>query len=137
MLSTFRALLAAHGRDLAALLLRVTFGLFLVVNHGWGKLMKWDEKHATFSDPLHISPPLSMAGTIAGELFFPLLVIAGVYTRLATLPVIFTMVVAAVLVHSDSILDKGEHALLFAFGYAAIALLGPGNYSIDGARGRA
>jgi putative oxidoreductase len=126
-----------NGKDVAALLLRVGFAGFLAMNHGWGKLMSFGEKHGTFPDPLHITPTLSMAATIGGELVFPLLVLVGAFTRLAALPTVFTLGVAALFVHSDSVLDKGEHALLYVLAFAAIALLGPGRFSVDGMRGRA
>jgi putative oxidoreductase len=74
-----------------------------------------------------------------GEGIAPLLMIFGAFTRIAALLVAANMVVAVLLVHMDKllVLDKtGGWALelegMFFLTALAVALLGPGRYSIDG-----
>jgi putative oxidoreductase len=131
MIRTLTSWLESHGRDGAALLLRLGVSSFMIVNHGWPKLMKFPEKHMTFSDPLGVSPSVSMALAIFGELVCPALIALGLGTRFAALPAIFTMLVAAVVVHSDAIFTKGEAALMYALAFGAILLLGAGRFSVD------
>jgi putative oxidoreductase len=78
-----------------------------------------------------------------GEVLAPLLVIVGLWTRLAAFLMFVTMVVAVWLVHMNDLLlltRNGGWALelqgLFLFGSLAIALLGAGRYSVGGAGGR-
>ena len=130
-LHALQSTLERHGRDVAALVLRVGFSLFMVLNHGWPKLLKFPAKHLTFSDPLGVTPTVSMALAVFGELVCPLLILVGLLTRLASVPAAFTMFIAAVVVHKDDRLGDGEHALLYAIAFAAIFLLGPGRFSLD------
>ena len=131
MLSSWTSWLDKHGRDGAALVLRLGFSFFLAANHGLPKLLKFADKHLTFADPLGVSPTVSMALAIFGELVCPILVAVGLLTRLAALPALITMFVAGVLVHDEDILGKGEPALVFGLGYLAILLLGGGRFSLD------
>jgi putative oxidoreductase len=78
-----------------------------------------------------------------GEVLAPLLLIVGVWTRLAALVVAVNMVVAIALVHMGDLFtltEQGGWALelqgMFLFGAIAVALLGAGRFSAGGARGR-
>lgn len=78
-----------------------------------------------------------------GEVLAPVLVIIGLWTRLAAALMFITMIVAVWLVHMGDLLlltRNGGWALelqaLFLFGSLAIALLGAGRYSVGGANGR-
>jgi putative oxidoreductase len=117
------------------LLLRLIFGLGMTLGHGWGKLMSFSEKMGSFPDPLGISSPLSLGGTVFAEVVCGVLVALGLFTRAATLPLIFTMAVAAFVVHGgDPLFGPGpakEMALLYLTAYAVLFISGPGTYSID------
>jgi putative oxidoreductase len=117
--------------DLGLLALRLGAGLLLALGHGWPKLATFSEKCATFSDPLGFSPVISLSLAIFAELFCALAVAAGFLTRMATLPVLITMGVAAVLVHGGDGFKVMEKALLFGLLYFVILLAGPGKYSLD------
>jgi putative oxidoreductase len=78
-----------------------------------------------------------------GEVLAPLLLIVGLWTRLAALVVAINMVVAIVLVHMGDLFNltkQGGWALelqgMFLFTAIAVALLGAGRFSVGGARGR-
>jgi putative oxidoreductase len=78
-----------------------------------------------------------------GEVVAPLLVLVGVFTRLAALVVAINMIVALLLVHTKeffTLSDTGGWALELQGMYlgtaVAVALLGAGRYSIGGIRGR-
>jgi len=74
-----------------------------------------------------------------GEVVAPLMILAGVYTRLAALVVAINMIVAVLLVHTSQFFtlnDQGGWALelqaMFFAGAVAVALLGAGRHSIGG-----
>ena len=117
--------------DLAALVLRVAFGGLMALNHGWPKLSGFAGKADTFASFLPLPSPVSLGLAVFAELVCALLIVAGLATRLAVVPAVVTMLVAAFGAHGDSVLGKGELALVFACGFAAIGLLGPGRYSLD------
>ena len=98
---------------------------------GWSKLLHFGERSEKFASFLPLPSPSSLALAVFGELVCASLVAVGFRTRLAAVPVVVTMLVAAFGAHRDDVLGDGEHALLFAFAFIAIALLGPGRWSID------
>lgn len=119
------------ARDAGLLFLRLTASAMMLFGHGWGKLAGFAEKSATFSDPLGVGSATSLSLAIFGEVFCPLFVALGLFTRLTAFPVVFTMLVAALLVHADDPWKKMEFALLFAVPFATLMLTGPGAYSLD------
>lgn len=120
-----------HLNDLGLLLLRVAFGGLMLAGHGWGKLMTFGEKAATFPDPLGVGSTISLSLCIGAEVFCSLLVILGLLTRLAVLPLMFTMGVAILIIHADDPWRNKEFALLFFIPYLVLLFTGAGNYSLD------
>ncbi len=121
----------ARRTDLALLLLRLAFGGLMAVNHGWGKTKKVLDGDWRFADPLGLGVELSLSLAAGAELICAALVAAGLFTRLASLPLLFTMGVAAFVVHGPDPFRKKEMALLYLVAYAAIFLLGPGRLSLQ------
>lgn len=122
--------------SLGLLLFRIVFGGFMLVGHGWGKLMSFSEKAASFPDPLGIGPELSMVSAIFCEVVCSALVVLGLATRFAILPLVFTMVVAAFVVHGGDPLFMGngaakEPALIYLIAFALLFFTGPGCFSVD------
>jgi putative oxidoreductase len=122
-----------HGfaASLGLLALRLGAGLLLPYLHGMDKLAGFAKEAATFPDPLGIGSKLSMAGTIGGELVFPILVAVGLATRLCAIPPAFTMGVAAFLVLDGDPMKKKELALLYLIAFVALACVGAGRFSLD------
>lgn len=112
------------------LLLRVGFS-GMMLTHGIPKLLKMISGDFSFGDPIGIGEPASLVLAVLGEVLFPILVIIGFKTRLAAIPVIITMAVAAFIVHAADPLGTKEMAILYLIAFIAIALLGAGKYSID------
>ena len=77
--------------DLGLLFLRVMIGGFMLSAHGWGKLISYSEKSAQFADPIGLGPATSLAAAIFAEVFCSLLIILGIGTRLAAIPLVCTM----------------------------------------------
>jgi putative oxidoreductase len=118
--------------DLALLILRVTFGAFMIINHGWGKLMKFfADAPLKFGDPLGVGVTTSLSLAVFAEVFCAALLVIGLFTRWATIPLIITMAVAAFVVHAGDSFKEIEKALLFLLAYVSILLAGPGTYSLD------
>lgn len=116
--------------DLGLLLLRLVFGGFMVT-HGWGKLTNFSAYSEKFLSLFGMSPAFCLALAIFAEFGCALLLVAGALTRLATLPLIFTMGVAAFVAHGADPFQKKELALAYLGAYVAILLLGPGRFALD------
>ena len=84
------------------------------------------------STDLHLPAGYLMAYLAKGTEFFGgLLLAVGLLTRVAAALLIVTMLVAVFGAHADSILDKGQVALLFLLLFAAFFFAGPGRWSLD------
>jgi putative oxidoreductase len=89
------------GNDLAALILRLGFGLFIVFGHGLGKLQMLLNGNVQFPALFGISPTINLILAILAELVAGIMVLIGLRTRLASIPLMTTMAVAAFMVHAS------------------------------------
>ncbi len=117
--------------DLGLLILRIT-GSGLLLTHGIPKLGRlFGEGPIEFGDPLGIGATPTLALAVIAEFLCAVLVLIGFKTRMATIPIIITMLVAALIVHATDPFGAKEKALLFLGIFITILLTGPGRYSID------
>jgi len=116
--------------DWAVLILRVGVSC-LMLAHGYAKLTTFLGGDHSFADPIGIGEELSYVLTIFAEFGCSILVILGLGTRAALIPLIITMVVVIMVVHAKDPFDKKEHALLFLIPYITLFLTGPGRFSVD------
>ena len=110
--------------------LRVGLSL-LMLGHGIPKINKLFESPIEFPDPIGVGPLVSLILTLVGEVICPVLIIIGFKSRLAAIPVIITMLVAAFIVHGSDPFQKKELAILYALGFLVILIGGPGKFSIN------
>ncbi|MBS1659811.1 MAG: DoxX family protein [Bacteroidetes bacterium] len=122
--------------NVASLLLRLTFGLLMCINHGFDKLQHFGKYEYTFFDPAHIGHRWSLVIVIFSEVFCALLFVLGLFTRFAALVLVIEMAVAAALVHKGQSLSAHEPALMYLTAFFAVLLVGPGRFSVDGAMGK-
>lgn len=108
----------------------------MLAGHGWDKVVHLQEYLRQVPDPLGVGPMASTILVIFAEAFCTLLVMFGFLTRLAAVPVIATMVVAALWVHADDPWSKKEFALLYAIPFLTILFMGPGRFSLDALRAK-
>jgi putative oxidoreductase len=121
--------------DITLLLLRLTFGLTMLVNHGWPKLMKlMGDEPIKFLDFMGMGPTIALMLAVFAEVFCSLLLMLGWLTRLACIPLIFTMLVAIFKVHWGDPFSDLEGAILYLIVYLCIFIAGPGWYSLDNAK---
>jgi len=122
--------------DIALLALRVTFGGLMLINHGWGKLLRLFDDPTKFGDPIGLGAPVSLGLTTFAEFLCSALIVIGLFTRLAVVPLVVTMLVAIFVVHIDDPFSKIEKALMYLVAFGAIGLAGPGWYSVDAQMGQ-
>jgi len=114
----------------ATLLLRLVSGGFML-SHGIPKLMKIIDGDMGFADPIGLGPTFSLFLTVFAEFFCAIFVLVGFKTKLASIPLMITMLVAAFVVHINDPFKKMEFPLLYFGIYAALLLLGSGKFSVD------
>jgi putative oxidoreductase len=138
--------------SLGLLILRLGIG-GLLVTHGWGKVqMLIDGKAAGFGGHLGMSPVMSLSLVAFAEFGCSILVMAGLATRLAAIPVVFAMAVAVLTAHAkDPWTMQGAYelfaagktkypaskqpALMFLVPFLALVFTGAGGFSLDAVLG--
>jgi putative oxidoreductase len=122
---------APATRDLALVILRVGFGAALSLTHGRVKLAapaRFIEGLSKHGFPL----PLFFGwAAILSEFAGGLLLAIGLLTRPAATFVLITLSVAAFDFHSADPFAKRELALAYSVVALAVAIAGPGRYSLD------
>ncbi|MCM2375235.1 DoxX family protein [Aporhodopirellula aestuarii] len=116
--------------SIGLLLLRVAFGCLMMV-HGIQKVMGYSEMSSVFPDPIGVGSQLSLIMAIGAEVGCSILLILGLGTRLAVLPLAFTMIIALFVVHGGDPWKMKELAALYLTVYAVIFVTGPGELSLD------
>jgi len=117
--------------SISVLILRVIAGVFMLT-HGYGKLlMLFAEGPIYFLDPIGLGMTLSLSLVVFAEFLCSIFLIFGIFTRLSTLPLLFTMFIAAFVFHLNDGFASQELALLYATIYIVIAIIGPGKFSMD------
>ena len=114
----------------ALLIIRLGFG-GLMIPHGYDKLIHFDEYKIQFISFMGFSMPFSLGLTVFAEFFCAILLVLGLFTRLAAIPLIITMLVALFIANHGDISGKGQEAGLFLFGYLALLITAGGKYSLD------
>ncbi|MFV0283370.1 MAG: DoxX family protein [Castellaniella sp.] len=127
--------------DLGKLILRLGLGIMLLL-HGLAKL---DGGVGWIVDMMGQRglPGFVAYGVYIGEIIAPILIILGLFTRLAGLLSVVNMLFAIGLVHMPELLSLGrtggwalELQGMFLVASLAVALLGAGGYSLGGRNGR-
>lgn len=122
--------------NFATLLLRLAFGLLLMINHGYGKLTHFNETAANMPNLLGIGQKPTTALVVFAEFFCALFVAIGLFTRFACIPVIICMGYALFVAHNGEVFGKGEMATLYLSSFLVILFIGPGRVSVDGLIGK-
>ena len=127
---------SAAAFSFATFILRLGLGLVMLVGHGNDKLQHFSKYSGVFTDPFHLGSATSLSLDIFAEFFCSCLILLGLFTRLACIPLILAMAVALFYVHHGAAFGSGERAALFLTGFISLLFLGPGKMSVDGMIGK-
>ena len=116
--------------SLGLLILRITFGSMMLV-HGIPKLMGFSEMVGKFPDPLGMGSQSSLILAIGAEVGCSILLILGLGTRFAAIPLAITMMVALFAVHASDPWKVKELAAVYLAVYVSLAFTGAGQFSLD------
>lgn len=116
--------------SIGLLFIRISFGTLMIVNHGWMKIIKFETLKLNFFNFLGMGSQISLTLAIIAEILCSILLIFGLYTRVALIPLIITMIVAAS-AHSLEIFGDAELAFMYLIVFIFLLIVGPGAKSID------
>lgn len=135
--------------DLGLLAFRVVLSALVIRYHGWGKLTGWEneplhlpnvfgfdgvrKEFHTFPNYIGISSELSYTLVTWFETFGCAMILLGIFTRLNSLGMFITLMVAWYFHHHQRFSGpgSGELPFAFAFGFLLLFLAGAGKYSLD------
>jgi putative oxidoreductase len=102
-----------------------------MLTHGSSKAIKLLNGDFSFANPIGIGELPTLILAVIAEVIAPIFIILGYKTRLATIPAIATMFVAAFIVHLNDGFGKQELSVIYLVSFLLISILGPGKISID------
>ena len=112
-------------------LLRLCAGGLMLGLHGWPKWQKFDQLLTTFPDPIGLGSAVSLILVIFAEAICSIFIMTGTYVRLACIPPIITMLVAAFIVHANDPISTIELPIMYLVMYIAIFNAGPGKWAFQ------
>lgn len=122
---------SATSIHVALLVLRVTIGI-MMLKHGIPKIKKLlSPEPVIFFKTFGLSERNSMITAAFVEVFFSLLLILGLLTQVAVIPLLSTMIIAAFYTLKSQPYDKREVPILFLLIYITILFSGGGEFSLD------
>ena len=118
-------------RDAGLLVMRLALGAMMIVGHGWPKIATFEQRAPRFLDPFGVGSEASLVMAIGAEVGCSILVMLGLGTRLAAVPLVVTMFVAAFVAHANDPWSTKEFAFVYLVPFLTLALTGPGRFSLD------
>lgn len=116
--------------SLVLLAVRIVFGV-LFMSHGVAKWIAFNDMTEQFPDPLGMGSVLSFWLVVFAEIVCAFGFILGALFRLSLIPMIFTMLVALLIIHAGDPLASKELALMYLTIFVLMFFCGPGRFSID------
>lgn len=116
--------------DSAILFMRIFIGA-MMLTHGIGKIQNYNAIVNSFPDPLGIGSAASFTLITLIEVGCSVLIIMGLFTRLATLPLIFGMYIATFIAFPEKTFAEGELSFVYMGIYIMLLVSGGGRYALD------
>lgn len=117
--------------DVVLLIIRIGVAT-LMLTHGIPKLqMLFAGGEIQFPSIMGLSPVLILSLAVFAEVVCSVLLLIGLATRFAAIPLIITMLVAVFMIHGNDPFARQELGLLYLFLYVPLLILGSGKFSVD------
>jgi putative oxidoreductase len=118
--------------NIGLLILRIWLGAGLFVKHGLEKVIHFPEMAAHFPDPIHVGMKTGLIFALLSDALCSLLVVAGLFTRLAALIIIINLlVVFGFINHLSFMADQAELVYTYLGGFLVLLFTGAGKFSVD------
>ncbi|MCV9927746.1 DoxX family protein [Flavobacterium sp. LS1R49] len=131
MIRLFQITRKENYLSLITLIVRLTIAA-LMIGHGLPKLNTLLAGGVIeFPDPLGVGSTFSLGLAVFAEIICSFLLAIGLATRLASIPLIVTMLIAVFVVHAADAIDVKEMGILYLLIYLFLLAAGSGKFSID------
>lgn len=119
------------SEDLGHLMLRLGAGGTMFWQHGWPKLMAFGDKVDSFADPFGLGSAFSLVLLLIAEVLCSALVVLGLWTRAAVIPLIIAMAVVVFMVKGDAAFAEKELAAVYLVAFITLLFTGSGRFAVD------
>jgi putative oxidoreductase len=121
------------GKDAGLLVLRLWFGLSLLLLHGMGKLSGFSAMADKFPSMFGLSPHIGLGLVAFAETSCALFLALGLFTRLSALILVVNFSVAFFVAHKGVLTgaQNGELAFLYLAAYVVLLIAGGGRFALD------
>lgn len=119
-----------NGADWLLLVARIVFGA-LLLTHGVAKWMQFENLSGVFPDPLGVGHRSSLLLAIFAEVVCSAGFIAGLFYRLALIPIIVTLCAAFFSVHGGEPFAARELSFVYLTVFVLLYAAGPGRFAVD------
>lgn len=117
--------------QVALLIFRVLLSVEMIYAHGLKKIGIGVEVAEVVPNPMNFPESINNLFAISANIFFPILIIFGIFTRLAVLPILAVTLTGYFVLHfNDAPLVK-DAPFIYSLSYLLILILGAGKYSVD------
>lgn len=131
MENTYSTNLSLPKIDIGLLIFRIGISS-LMLTHGIPKLINFfGSEKISFADPIGLGEVTTFTLAVFSEFLCSVLILIGLGTRLAVIPLIFTMAVIILVVHISDGFGSQELPLLYLLGFLFLFFSGSGKYSLD------
>jgi putative oxidoreductase len=101
-----------------------------MLTHGIPKFLQLIEGNTQFADPFGLGETITLILAVFAEFLCSVLIILGIGTRLASIPLIVTMAAAAFQIHAADPFQRKELAFLYLVVFITILVLGGGRFEL-------
>ncbi|KFE97392.1 DoxX family protein [Chryseobacterium luteum] len=127
----FKSNSSSVPKDIILLVVRIFVG-FAMLSHGFPKLqMLLEGGKIEFFDFIGLGPLVTLVLTVIAEFVCSIFLILGLFTRISLGFLIFTMFIAAFVVHGADPFEKREMSLIYLSVYLLLMAFGAGKVSVD------
>lgn len=131
MEKTYTTSLNLPSIDVALFILRVGTAA-IMLTHGIPKLlMLFGGGEIAFADPIGLGMEVSLTLVVFAEVICSILILLGLGTRLAAIPLIINMSVAFFIFHAQDPFKAKELALIYLLIFVILLITGSGKYALD------
>ncbi len=123
----------SYGRyaDAGLLFLRFGPGFIMAYTHGWDKLTHFGDYAQDFYSFLGLGGAFTLGIAVFAELICSILIVLGLGTRMASIPLLITMMIIVFDVGAGKPIYKIETPLLYMMIFVVLMITGAGKYSLD------
>lgn len=117
--------------DKILFIFRIIVSTQLIIVHGLKKIGVGTGVPETVPNPFNFPNWFNDSFAIAANLIFPLFIIVGYYTRIASIPILAVTLSGYFVVHWNDPLLVSDVPFMYSLSFLLIAFSGAGKYSLD------